>query len=330
MTDTAQGEGASREPGSERRRTLPGTDNLKRLKRESASVYFNGALRRGGEISANLKVVTPILGGSYKLRHIDDIDIVRAQSVRPSLRFWWRALYAQQFPSAEKLYEEESKLWGRAADGKGGRSAVEVRATVIAEGDLDGEDVTLYGRSETPGAYALWPAKAQRADRRRNRPQIDAAPRRIGTHFRLTIIGPEDSQPTLRNVLRAWILFGGYGSRTRRGLGSLTVEGDRALWLPTTDLKAPNGARLNLDKALRASLQNSLLRGHFCTSGRYPRNPYSGGSCPPCGVAADGGRPGGMDNCPRLVTGIPTRAAWRTERECKATRTGPSRYLQLA
>lgn len=74
---------------------------------------------RGGpevrEISVRLKVVTPILGGSTEPRAVDEVDIVRAATVRGHLRFWWRALYASQRPSATDLYERESEIWGRAA-----------------------------------------------------------------------------------------------------------------------------------------------------------------------------------------------------------------------
>ena len=48
----------------------------------------------------------------------------------------------------------------------------------------------------------------------------------------LTLIGPRDVENELRDTVRAWILFGGYGSRTRRGVGSLTVIDDRQAWLP--------------------------------------------------------------------------------------------------
>jgi len=41
-----------------------------------------------------------------------------------------------------------------------------------------------------------------------------------------------DRNAELRNAVRAWLLFGGYGSRTRRGLGSFTVIGDAHEWLP--------------------------------------------------------------------------------------------------
>ena len=71
---------------------------------------------RGGpelrELRVRLEVVTPILGGSHQTRAVDDVDIIRAASVRGQLRFWWRALYASQCPSAEKLYQP--LVWGRA------------------------------------------------------------------------------------------------------------------------------------------------------------------------------------------------------------------------
>jgi len=240
---------------AQRDRRFPRAPDFRELPLPRSRVFFNGNLSPTREISLTLKAVTPILGGSYKLRHIDDVDIIRPQSVRAHLRFWWRALYAHKFGSAAELYAAESALWGRAADEKGGRSAVEIRVNVVEKGEEDSSGIELYGRNETPGAYALWPAKEQREDRKRNRPRIPTALRRVGTGFRVTLVAPEDSLPTLHNVLRAWILFGGYGSRTRRGLGSLTVEGsDAASWLPATDLKAPNGARLSLNKALRESL----------------------------------------------------------------------------
>lgn len=76
------------------------------------------------ELRIRLEVVTPILGGSHLTRAIDDVDVIRAASVRGHLRFWWRALYASQCSSDEELYQRESTLWGRAAtDARRWRSA---------------------------------------------------------------------------------------------------------------------------------------------------------------------------------------------------------------
>jgi CRISPR-associated protein Cmr1 len=191
---------------------------------------------RGGpelvEIRVQLEVVTPIFGGSHQTRAIDDVDVIRAPSVRGHLRFWWRALYAAQYANADALYQRESALWGRAATDDGGRSAVEIRVRVEGTpGSSDPNDIDLQ---QTPGAYALWPARAEKWQGQVVNPP---APRRNpGTKFLLTlkVAGTDNDEVELKNALRAWILFGGYGGRTRRGLGSLKIIGDVNGWLPTT------------------------------------------------------------------------------------------------
>lgn len=189
---------------------------------------------RGGpelrEHHVRLEVVTPILGGSHQTRAIDDIDVIRAASVRGHLRFWWRALYASQCRSVEELFQRESALWGRAATDTGGRSALEMRVDVRYLGSMDSSEIRLYpsgGQQATPGAYALWPARAEQ------KTGTPTAPRRQpGTQFRLTLKVAETAEAEVKNALRAWILFGGYGGRTRRGLGSLRVLDDASGWLP--------------------------------------------------------------------------------------------------
>jgi CRISPR-associated protein Cmr1 len=183
------------------------------------------------EIGVGLEIVTPILGGSYQTRRIDDVDVIRAPSVRGHLRFWWRALYAAQYGSAKELYQRESALWGRAATEDGGRSAVEIRVSVERAGSTDSSEIRLFSNRDqpaTPGAYALWPARAE------TKTKTPTAPRRQpGTQFQLTLKVPVAHEAEVKNALRAWILFGGYGGRTRRGLGSLKVIGDINGWLPT-------------------------------------------------------------------------------------------------
>ncbi|MBX3230655.1 MAG: type III-B CRISPR module RAMP protein Cmr1 [Labilithrix sp.] len=184
---------------------------------------------RGGpelrELRVRLEVVTPIMGGSHQTRAIDDVDVIRVPSVRGHLRFWWRALYAAQYANPTALYERESVLWGRAANDDGGRSAVEIRGNVERVGGTDSSEVRLFSSRDqqaTPGAYALWPARAETAPRRRP-----------GTQFQLTLKVPAADEAEVKNALRAWILFGGYGGRTRRGLGSLKVLEDASSWLPS-------------------------------------------------------------------------------------------------
>ncbi len=181
------------------------------------------------KLSVGLELVTPLLGGAAVPRTIDEVDVVRVPSIRGQLRFWWRALHAQEYGSPRELWAAESALFGRAADEAGGRSPVELRVQVEQRGAVDREDIRLYpkdGKPATPGAYALFPARAEAGG-------TPVAPRREpGTRFTLELRAPVDRLEELRNVVRAWILFGGYGSRTRRGLGGLGVDDDRATWLP--------------------------------------------------------------------------------------------------
>ncbi len=189
--------------------------------------------RRGGPVvetlSLKLQLVTPVLGGAAVPRTIDEVDKVRVPSIRGQLRFWWRALHAHEFPSPRELWEAESALFGRAADETGGRSPVELRVQIERAAEIDREDIRLYPKDDkpaTPGAYALFPARAEAGG-------TPTAPRRKpGTQFTLELRGPSETLRKLENVLRAWILFGGYGGRTRRGLGSLGVVDERASWLP--------------------------------------------------------------------------------------------------
>lgn len=180
------------------------------------------------QIQVTLKVVTPILGGAARTRAIDEVDIIRVPSVRGHLRFWWRALYGHRYACATGLYADEARTWGQAAKNDGGRSPVEARVEVVDVGEVEKGDIRLFskgGQSATPGAYALWPARA-------SRDKTGAAHRRVGTKFKLTLSCPASLEAEIGNALRAWILFGGYGSRTRRGLGSLAVLEDAASWMP--------------------------------------------------------------------------------------------------
>lgn len=157
------------------------------------------------------------------MRTVDDIDVIRVATIRGHLRFWWRALNGHRYESSEELYAKESELWGRAAGEEGGRSAVELRVTVEQPGKPDSSQIG----PATPGAYALWPAREEK------REGLPTAPRRAPrTRFLLTLLAPSSDIEEVENVVRAWLLFGGYGSRTRRGLGSFSVLDAPKAWLP--------------------------------------------------------------------------------------------------
>ena len=174
-------------------------------------------------------------------------EIIRVPTIRGHLRFWWRALYGQNYDSPRALYAAEKRLWGGTTDGddeSGGRSLVEVTVSVDKQraAAVDESQIQAYGTDATPGAYALWPARG--ADG-----QTPAPRRTPGQRFELKVCVPavadDDGavviESQVRAAVHAWILFGGYGGRTRRGLGSLRVtSAEAAKWLPQPgeDLRA--------------------------------------------------------------------------------------------
>jgi CRISPR-associated protein Cmr1 len=188
------------------------------------------------EIRVKLETSTTVMGGSTRPRVVDKAEVIRAASVRGALRFWWRALHGHQYKTPRELFEAEAALWGRAAEeGKQGRSAVEVRITLldkledIIRKHLEDGDFKAHQVEE---GYAIWTATSQK----------DGTPPAerytSGIAFELRVKTPKDRAEEVRRTVKAWILFGGYGARTRRGVGSLTVRGEDSVeWLPTACTK---------------------------------------------------------------------------------------------
>ncbi|ATB51341.1 RAMP superfamily CRISPR-associated protein [Corallococcus macrosporus] len=211
----------------------PDSTDLAHLRRRSASAP------RLETFTLALKTITPILGGGPVARspELPSVDIIRVPTLRGHLRFWWRALYGHAYVArgtegAWELARKERELWGgmgRAGgvdDAGPRRSQVELRVTEVQQAQGDSSDVDRAPR----GVYALWPAITK--------PGLRDLPRwRPGLRFTLEVVAPEgEAMLQVRNAVRAWILFGGYGSRGRRGCGSVDVAtGDKAIreqWLP--------------------------------------------------------------------------------------------------
>lgn len=191
---------------------------------------------RAPVVKVGLRTITPIYGGGVHTRRVDEADVIRVPSVRGHLRWWWRALFADEHPTAKDLFEAERRRWGGIGSREARRSAIAVEVEVRRASDRD--DDRKLGASG-PG-YALWPARGSggEPDAQRYRPGIELELRVYVVDERLERAERAKIEAELRDCVRAWILFGGYGGRTRRGLGSLTVVGDAASWLPRAATEA--------------------------------------------------------------------------------------------
>ncbi|MBZ4402156.1 CRISPR-associated protein Cmr1 [Myxococcus sp. AS-1-15] len=178
--------------------------------------------------TVDLKTVTPILGGAPVPRQLSEVDPIRVPTLRGHLRFWWRALYGHSYGEHQRLElaRRERALWGGMTLGeeKPCRSQVDLCVRAVRDARRDGSPIDMTPSS----AYALWPARAEDDE--------EPVPRwSPGLSFTLEVSAPEgEGIREVRGALRAWVLFGGYGSRTRRGCGTVTfVSADeREAWLP--------------------------------------------------------------------------------------------------
>nr|BDT38566.1 RAMP superfamily CRISPR-associated protein [Myxococcus sp. MH1] len=184
--------------------------------------------------TVDLKTVTPILGGAPVPRQLSEVDPIRVPTLRGHLRFWWRALYGHAYGEHQRLElaRRERALWGGMTLGeeKPCRSQVDLCVRAVTVSAQDPDDISL-GEEQS---YALWPARAPKNG--------EAAPRwKPGLRFTLEVSAPEGAlSDEVRHALRAWVLFGGYGSRPRRGCGTVTfaTEEQCRQWLPKNATRA--------------------------------------------------------------------------------------------
>jgi CRISPR-associated protein Cmr1 len=197
----------------------PAVDGLSGLKRTARS--RRQPLER---MTVDLITTTPIFGGGAEPGRPDELMPIRAASIRGHLRFWWRALCPPDMPPDE-MRAEEQKLFGGAAGEDGAASNVIVHVSDVRPTGLDSSNPSF----NSADGYALFPARGERGQPAKGR-------WKPGLTFTLTIDAPGARAAAVRQAVLAWILFGGYGGRTRRGLGSLACASDasRSQWLPAT------------------------------------------------------------------------------------------------
>jgi CRISPR-associated protein Cmr1 len=148
---------------------------------------------------------------------------LRAASIKGVIRYWWRALQGE--PNLEELRKRETELFGGAGseggkEKKGGRkSAVKIFVSLYPEkGDVSNDSFCDNQRNnpKNPDLNYLFYSVRAMQNRRYFHPL---------TPFKVTFIArkSEDIQEALRAFLAA-SLFGGLGSRTRRGGGSFWIK----------------------------------------------------------------------------------------------------------
>jgi CRISPR-associated protein Cmr1 len=186
------------------------------------------------KLELHLELATPMFGGGVEPAQVDIAQPIRPSAIRGHLRFWWRATAGAKYANAAQLFAAEAQIWGE----------TESRSRVSLGVDQEPADryhlvagwhVNEKGKAALDDpAYALFVISEK--DRKAEAAGHQGAPNRLlrKHQFRLSLSakGVSNTQwDEVRLAVRAWILLGGVGARTRRGLGTLCWTNPPDVWL---------------------------------------------------------------------------------------------------
>lgn len=181
-------------------------------------------------ITAEYKLSTPMfLGDAFQEA---DATVLRNASIKGALRFWWRALNwgrllashgGDQAAALKALHQREGELFGRASDNKNSAQSL-----VQISSELEGSTLVASGAQPQNLIYLLGQGlyshndKGPAGKKGTQRPYLSGG--RLTLEVRLKPQASPDDVASVRQALTALGLFGGLGSRARKGFGSLALQ----------------------------------------------------------------------------------------------------------
>ncbi|MDC0994040.1 type III-B CRISPR module RAMP protein Cmr1 [bacterium] len=158
------------------------------------------------KLTWKIYTITPMVGGGARSRQADPVSVIRPQSVRGHLRFWWRATVGNL--SISELRKAETAIFGNATT----PSKLGVRVVV--------NPVKMPLRISVP-PYAAFPFRPINI----NQPDPHLERNEVKFDLTLDVRRLESTQiKQLETAVKCWVNFGGVGARTRRGFGALACD----------------------------------------------------------------------------------------------------------
>lgn len=156
-----------------------------------------------------------------KPRHVrlgPDGDGLRVPSLRGVLRFWFRAKEGSRFASTTDLARAEAGIFGSTDHGQGVR--------IVPRGQSEWRPIPLTDSAGGAKAYLGYGPLNYQSGEVTSRHRMafrDAIPEEAD--FRFRAFGRPAQLEELRRCLTLLHLFGGLGARSRRGWGSVAIDG---------------------------------------------------------------------------------------------------------
>ncbi|PAK33648.1 type III-B CRISPR module RAMP protein Cmr1 [Bacillus safensis] len=157
-----------------------------------------------------IHLVTPMFGGGPQSNSIDEDRPIRESAIRGHLRFWWRATRGAACKNANELSKREANIFGHTEQA----SQIQV-VTHYEKDELKRNSKAFLNKKNHPfPRYVLSNMKDKTPYLMKAQFSLNIRLSKKTTDFELI-------KKEVEAALWAWINFGGLGSRTRRGCGSL-------------------------------------------------------------------------------------------------------------
>ncbi|AOC57420.1 type III-B CRISPR module RAMP protein Cmr1 [Bacillus pumilus] len=157
-----------------------------------------------------IHLVTPMFGGGPQSNTIDQERPIRESAIRGHLRFWWRATRGATCKNANELSKREANIFGHTEQA----SQIQV-VTHYEKDELKRNSKAFLNKKNHPfPRYVLSNMKDETPYLMKAQFSLNIRLSKKTTDFELI-------KKEVEAALWAWINFGGLGSRTRRGCGSL-------------------------------------------------------------------------------------------------------------
>ncbi len=130
---------------------------------------------------------------------------LRTQSINGVLRFWWRAMYGRNY-SLDEMKQKEAEIFG----------STDRKSYLVIE--IADQNIQVSGDKLHRSGYNTLNYLAYGYDDNKGNIRKHIVP---GSTFTLKITFPEKVKNEMRNAFNFFMTFGGLGSRSRNGFGSL-------------------------------------------------------------------------------------------------------------
>lgn len=162
------------------------------------------------------EVVTPLFLGGADPQKAE----LRAPPIKAAMRFWWRALYGED--NINQMLKKESEIFGSTDQKSNIKISIEKDGIKPVLKDLpSGTKVMVTSKQKTFPisiieylAFGLFDPKQHQGKYLRQ--HIEP-----GASFKVVVACPKNIVEEVNNVFNTMICYGGFGSRSRNGFGSL-------------------------------------------------------------------------------------------------------------